>query len=117
MRGEADAGNLTAAALAMLEEVAPAIAGDQRFKTLMALAALKMAERERGLARRLKEAESAVLLAGKVNSAFALKESLREGALGLTKEVHSALLADAVVRAAVTKPGVLTAVERASAGL
>lgn len=117
MRGEADAANLTAAALALLGEVAPALSGDLRFRTLMAVAALKMAERERDLAQRLRAAEDAVIRAGDAGSAPALQVRLRDGSQALTPELHAALVTDAVVRTAVTKPGALTGEERRAAGV
>jgi hypothetical protein len=112
MQGEADAANLTAAALALLEEVAAALTGEQRFKTLMAVAALKMAERERMMSKRLDTAEKAVLLAGKYKSAEELREALRCRPEALTLKLHSALTVDALARTSVTKPGALTAQER-----
>jgi hypothetical protein len=112
MRGEADAANLTAAALALLEEIAAGLAGEARFKTLMAVAALKMAERERALATRLALAGENILLAGKYKAMEELREALRRRSDALTPKLHSALIADALVRTSVTKPGALTAEER-----
>jgi hypothetical protein len=115
MSGEADAGNLTGAALAVLEDVAGGLAGEPRFRLLMAAAALRMAERERALVGSLRASAAAVLAAGGVASVEALRDGLRSGA-SLTPALHAALLADAAVRAAVTKPGALTADEREMVG-
>jgi hypothetical protein len=112
MQGEANAGNLTAAALALLEEIAPGLVGEARFKMLMAIAALKMAERERTLAMRLATVQEAILLAGKSNSMEQLRAAIRQRPDALTPELHTALMADALARTSVTKPGALTAEER-----
>lgn len=112
MKGEADAGGLTAAAIALMEELAAELSGDQRFRTLMALAALRMAERERGLEARIMKGENSILFAGKLNSLNQLKSQLRADISALTPALHAALLADAVVRTAVTKPRALTAEEQ-----
>jgi hypothetical protein len=118
MWGEADADGLTAAAVGLLEaEVAPNLAGEARFKALMAIAALRMAERERRLGVRLAEAETNIIRAGKMTSLEALRTKLRNDSWALAGALHQALLDDAVLRAAVTKPGALTAEERSRLGL
>ncbi len=118
MQGEADADNLTAAAVAVLEaDIAPGLAGEARFKALMAIAALRMAERERRLRARLAETETAILEAGKSSSLQMLRAKLRGESGALTGALHRALLDDAVLRAAVTKPGALTAEDQRRLGL
>jgi hypothetical protein len=116
MRGEADADELGRAAAALIEELSGGLAGEARFKALMALAALRMAERERALAGRLRAAAVTVLAAAGVADEAALRERLRDPAGPLDATLHAALLADAVVRTAVTKPGALTDEERGLAG-
>jgi hypothetical protein len=113
MRGEADAGNLTAAAIALLEaEVAPALSGEARFRTLMAIAALRMAEREKALAQRLDESRHAIHIASLTRDDLQLRKRIRSGRVPLHASLHGALLRDAILRAAVTKPGALTAEEK-----
>jgi hypothetical protein len=103
MDGETDAAGLTIAAIALLDELAAGLAGDQRFKALMAIAALRMAERERGLAGRLAAADPV------------LRDTIRHGPDALTPALHAALLKGAILRTAVTKPAALTAAERETA--
>jgi hypothetical protein len=113
MRGEADADELIAAAVSLLESgVAPGLTGDVRFKTLMAIAALRMAERERALAGRLDEARSDIYLASSTRSFEEVRKRVRSGRVPLGAWLHRALLRDAILRTAVTKPGALTDVER-----
>jgi hypothetical protein len=117
MQGEADGGNLTAAAVALLDAVAAGLSGEARFKALMAVAALRMAERERALAGRLAAAEAAVLSAAGAAGPEQACAALRRPEARLSAALHKALLEDAIMRTAVTKPGALTAGERTAAGL
>jgi hypothetical protein len=114
MQGDADAANLTAAALALLEDVAPGLSGEARFKTLMAVAGLKMADRERLLSEVLGAAEDAIMLAGEYKSLEELRDALRHRPDAMTAAIHAALMADAVARTSVTKPQALTPEERGS---
>ncbi|MGL4240984.1 MAG: hypothetical protein ACRCTI_07720 [Beijerinckiaceae bacterium] len=113
MQGEADGVELTVAAIALLDEVAAGLAGEARFRVLMALAALRMAGRERELAAALESAAAGVLAAADTSSLAALRVQLRGRDAALTPELHEALLRDAVARAAVTRRGALTAAELA----
>jgi Domain of unknown function (DUF6285) len=114
MRGEADGARLADAAIALIEkDILPGLAGDARFRMLMALSALRMSERERMLAGRLAEAEAAVLAAAGQTTMEALRDGLRRPDAVLDAGLHRALHADAAVRTAVTRPGALAAGERA----
>jgi hypothetical protein len=118
MRGEADAQNLTAAAVALLEaEIAPALSGELRFRTLMAVAALRMAEREKTLARALDESREGIYIASSTRDHLQLRKRIRNGDVSLRLWLHRALLMDAILRTAVTKPGALTAEEKKFAGV
>jgi hypothetical protein len=103
MDGETDEAGLTVAAIAQLEELAAGLAGDPRFKALMAIAALKMAGRERAMAGRLRATDPG------------LRHALRHGPDALSPTLHAELLQDAILRTAVTKPAMLTAEEQALA--
>lgn len=108
MQGEADAADLSAAALALLEcGIAPGLTGPLRIKALMAVSALKMADRERRFADRLAMAARAVLLAGDAATPDALKMRLRALQPDLDETLWRALLADSAVRTAVTRPKAL----------
>jgi hypothetical protein len=118
MQGEADAAELTRAAVALLEsDVTPELAGNLRFKTLMAVSALKMAERERQLAGAIQKAEDDIILASKLTSLAEVKRALRSSDVALSHGLHRALHTDAVLRTAVTRPAVLTDDEKKTACL
>jgi hypothetical protein len=118
MIGEIDADGLIAEALALLEaEIAPGLAGDARFKALMAVAALRMAERERALEKRLDEARRDIHVAASVNSFEELRKRVRNGRVKLHPWLHRALHRDAAMRTAVSKPAALTDEEREWVGV
>jgi hypothetical protein len=114
---------LLASVEAMLrEKVNPAATGEARFAGLMAASAIGMAAREISLGHAIDKATADVAELVPQPSPFpdpliALTHLIREGLMDGQDELHRRLLRLAVTRTAVTRPKMLTAKEKAMAGL
>lgn len=118
-------GLLDCAQRLLSDEIAPHLNGDRRYLALMIGSAMRMAARQAEQSDRLAAAEAALLQlsgldlaeSGAPPAAAALVDAIRGGALDSDARAHGLLWTDAVVRASVTKPSVLSRIERRMAGL
>jgi thiamine kinase-like enzyme len=94
---------IAAAERTLASEVAPAIAGEARFKVLMAASALRMVMRELAARQALDQAASA--LGGEDQRA--LVSAIRAGRHDAEGALHSLLIADAEARTSVSRPEAL----------
>lgn len=128
MQGEGFISGLLDCAQRLLSnEIAPHLDPDRRYLALMIGSAMRMAARGAEQAERLAEAQAALLdmVAQKPiwsqspssDAAEALVDAIRAGAFDADPRAHSLLWADAVLRASVTKPSMLSRIERKIAGL
>jgi hypothetical protein len=113
---------IAAAERLLRDKVLVATEGDSRFAGLMVASALGMAQRELELAdhRTAKERDVAGLVPQPSpfpSDAEALVQLIRMGMLDGSDDAYRRLKADAVVRAAITRPAVLNESERRLIGL
>ena len=92
---------LQAVEATLSREIAPHLAGEARFKTLMAASALRMVIREIAMADRLKAAADALCAHADTNDVPAL---IRSGACDADGDLHARLLDHAQIRSTIARP-------------
>lgn len=128
MPGDASISALLDSAQRLLgEEITPHLDQERRFLALMIGSAMRMAARQAEQSERLAQAEAALLDLTQetgdeqdeppADPAWALIAAIRAGAADADQRVHGLLWTDAVIRTSVTKPSMLSRIERRLAGL
>jgi hypothetical protein len=128
MPGDASISALLDSAQRLLgEEITPHLDQERRYLALMIGSAMRMAARQAEQSERLAQAQAALLdltqetsdeqYEPPVDPPRALIAAIRAGVTDAGQRVHSLLWTDAVVRTSVTKPSMLSRIERRLAGL